>query len=75
MRGCISRGCVDELLEIQPRILLLVDHGVGPTEAEEDARLYLKKFVNAAKGNREIRADYVKAAQDKLFELGENPLR
>jgi len=44
-------------------------------DQREDARLYLKKFVNAASGNDSIRHDYVKAAQDKLFEFGEDSMR
>ncbi len=43
-------------------------------DQREDARHYLKKFVNAASGNEDIRRDYVKAAQDKLYEFGENPM-
>jgi superkiller protein 3 len=65
-------------LEIDPRqndTLFCLGWTYAMIDQQEDARLYLKKFVNAAKGNREIRADYVKAAQDKLFEFGENPLR
>lgn len=44
-------------------------------DQREDARLYLKKFVNSAKGNEQIRPDYVKAAQDKLYEFGEDPFQ
>jgi tetratricopeptide (TPR) repeat protein len=44
-------------------------------DQREDARLYLKKFVNAGKGNGHVRDDFVKAAQDKLYEYGEDPFR
>lgn len=44
-------------------------------DQREDARLYLKKFVNAASGNEQVRADYVKAARDKLYEFGEDIMR
>jgi len=42
---------------------------------QEDARLHLRKFVNSASGNEAVRPDYLKAAQDKLFEFGENPMQ
>lgn len=64
-------------LEIDPRqhdTLFSLGWTYALLGQQEDARLYLNKFVNAAKGNEAVRQDYVKAAQDKLFEFGENPM-
>lgn len=65
-------------LEIDPRAhdtLFSLGWTYAMMDQREDARLYLKKFVNAAKGNERVRADFVKAAQDKLYEFGEDPFR
>jgi superkiller protein 3 len=64
-------------LEIDPRqndTLFSLGWTYALMDSREDARLYLKKFINASTGNDGIRRDYVKAAQDKLFEFGENPM-
>lgn len=64
-------------LEIDPRqhdTVFSLGWTYALMDRQEDARLYLKKFVNASTGNENIRRDYVKAAQDKLFEFGENPM-
>ena len=64
-------------LEIDPRrqdTLFSLGWTYALMGQQEDARLYLKKFVNSAKGSDTIRQDYVKAAQDKLYEFGENPM-
>lgn len=65
-------------LEIDPRqhdTLFSLGWTYALMDQREDARLYLKKFVNSAKGNEAIRQDYIKAAQDKLYEFGEDPMR
>jgi tetratricopeptide (TPR) repeat protein len=64
-------------LEIDPRqtdTLFSLGWTYALMDQREDARLYLKKFVNSASGNEEVRQDYVKAARDKLYEFGENTM-